>query len=89
MSLVKPFKTVAMTVITLCVYAKDKNIGLDMLNILRGPRPLNGQDISFLNDRSRAKEYLPFSYFDGALAENNYIPNIPYKINIISNASFG
>ena len=52
-SLDTPFKTAALTVLALCAYAADKNIGTEMLNRLRGPRPLNGQDISFLNDRFR------------------------------------
>ena len=47
-----PFKTAALTVLALCAYAADKNIGTEMLNFLRGPRPLNGQEISFLNDGS-------------------------------------
>ena len=59
-----PFKTAALTVLALCAYAADKNIGTEMLNFLRGPRPLNGQEISFLNDRFRdGKTYLPFTYF--------------------------
>ena len=52
-SLDTPFKTAALTVLALCAYAADKNIGTEMLNWLRGPRPLNGQEISFLNDRFR------------------------------------
>ena len=52
-SLDTPFKTAALTVCALCAYGADKNIGKEMLNWLRGPRPLNGQDISFLNDRFR------------------------------------
>lgn len=52
-SLNTPFKTAALTVCALCAYGADKNIGLEMLNWLRGPRPLNGQEISFLNDRFR------------------------------------
>lgn len=46
-SLDTPFKTAALTVCALCAYGADKNIGKEMLNWLRGPRPLNGQDISF------------------------------------------
>ena len=57
-----PFKTAALTVLALCAYAADKSIGTEMLNFLRGPRPLNGQEISFLNDRFRdGKTYLPFT----------------------------
>ena len=65
-SLDTPYKTAALTVLALCAYAADQNIGTEMLNWLRGPRPLNGQDISFLNDRFRdGKTYLPFTYFSG------------------------
>ncbi len=67
-------------------YAADKNIGTEMLNWLRGPRPLNGQEISFLNDRFRdGKTYLPFTYFSGSTPENNYTPTEPYTIVVESN----
>ena len=60
-SLDTPFKAAALTVCALCAYGADKTIGQEMLNWLRGPRPLNGQDISFLNDRFRdGKSYIPF-----------------------------
>lgn len=82
-SLSSPFQTAALTVCALCAYAADKQIGLEMLNWLRGPRPLNGQEISFLNDRFRGgKTYLPFSYFVSASAENNYMPKEPFQIVI-------
>ena len=85
-SLDTPFKTAALTVLALCAYAADKNIGTEMLNWLRGPRPLNGQEISFLNDRFRdGKTYLPFTYFVGSTPDNNYTPITPYTIIIESN----
>ena len=57
-----------------------------MLNWLRGPRPLNGQDISFLNDRFRdGKSYIPFSYFVGASPENGYTPRQPFTLLVGSN----
>ena len=75
-SLDTPFKTAALTVCALCAYAADKEVGTEMLNWLRGPRPLTGQDILFLNDRFRdGKTYLPFTYFVGATPENSYTPN--------------
>ena len=84
-SLDTPFQTAALTVLALCAYAADQKTGTDMLNWLRGPRPLNGQDISFLNDRFRdGKTYLPFTYFAGSTAENNYTPTLPYTIRIES-----
>lgn len=85
-SLDSPFKTAALTVLSLCAYVTDKESGIEMLNFLRGPRPLNGQDISFLNDRFRdGKTYLPFTYFLGSTAENDYTPNKPYTITIERN----
>lgn len=85
-SLDTPFKTAALTVCALCAYGADKNIGKEMLNWLRGPRPLNGQDISFLNDRFRdGKSYIPFSYFVGASPENGYTPRQPFTLLVGSN----
>ena len=81
-----PYKTAALTVCALCVYAKDKEKGKDMLNFLRGPRPLSGIDISFLNDRFMdGKTYIPFSFFDGATPANEYTPNTPYALTVRSN----
>ena len=85
-SLDTPFKTAALTVCALCAYGADKNIGLEMLNWLRGPRPMNGQEISFLNDRFRdGKSYIPFSYFVGASPENGYTPRQPFTLLVGSN----
>ena len=85
-SLDSPFKTAALTVCALCAYAADKQIGTEMLNWLRGPRPLGGQEISFLNDRFRGgKTYIPFSYFAGATPDNNYTPSQPFTITVESN----
>ena len=85
-ALATPFQTAALTVLALCAYASDRKVGQKMLNWLRGPRPLNGHDISFLNDRFRnVKAYLPFAYFAGATANNNYTPALPYTVRVESN----
>lgn len=85
-SLETPYQTAALTVLALCAYAAEREIGTQMLNWLRGPRPLNGQEISFLNDRFRdGKTYLPFTYFVGAKPDNNYTPDEPYEIIVESN----
>ena len=81
-----PFKTAALTVCAICAYAADRNIGTEMLNWLRGPRPLGNTDISFLNDRFRdGKTYVPFSYFKGAKPDNNYTPDEPFTLTILTN----
>ena len=85
-ALADPFQTAALTVCALCVYAADKSIGTEMLNWLRGPRPLSPMDISFLNDRFRdGKTYVPFSYFKGATPENDYTPSEPFTLTIETN----
>ena len=81
-----PYKTAALTVVALCVYAADKNIGIEMLNFLKGPRPLSNMEIQFIDDRLRdGKTYVPFSYFKGATPENDYKPDEPYSITVESN----
>ena len=72
-----PFQTAAMTVVALCVYPHSPDASIQMLNFLRGPRPLNGQEISFIRDRFRAKDYVPRSYFSGATPQNDYTPSSP------------
>ena len=83
--LTSPYQTAALTLCALCVYAADKNIGTEMINWLRGPRPLSGMDISFLNDRFRDGTHVPFSYFEGATPENDYTPTVPFKVTVESN----
>ena len=83
-SLTSPFATAALTVCALCVYAADKSIGTEMLNFLRGPRPLSNHDISFLNDRFSDGHHVPFSYFKGAVPANNYTPDTPFTITVTS-----
>jgi len=82
-SLDTPFKAAALTLCALCAYAADHEIGTAMLNFLRGPRPLSGADIQFLNARFlEGATYLPFSYFAGATPENDYTPSKPFKVTV-------
>lgn len=82
-----PFKTAALTVCALCAFAASPDIGTQMLNYLRGPRPLTGNDISFIKDRFRGdRTYIPFSYLSGAIPSNDYTPNQPYTVTVTSDA---
>lgn len=84
-SLDSPYKTAALTLCAVCAYAADRQIGLEMLNWLRGPRPLGGSEISFLNDRFRdGKTYVPFSYFSGATPDNDYTPSEPFTVTFFA-----
>ncbi len=82
-----PFKTAALTVCALCAYAADKPTGIEMLNFLKGPKPLTPFEISFIDDRLRdGKTYVPFSYFKGATPDNNYTPAEPFSVTVSSNS---
>lgn len=82
-----PFQTAALTICALCAFAASQEVGTQLLNFLRGPRPLNGHDISFIKDRLREeRSYIPFSYFAGASPENNYTPTQPYSVTVSSDA---
>lgn len=80
-----PFDTAAMTVIALCVYPYNAEASVQMLNYLRGPRPLSGHELSFLKDRFRDSDYVPRSYFEGATPANDYEPQEPYTITVSEN----
>ena len=80
-----PFETAAMTVLAFCYYQQNKDLALQMLNYLRGPRPLSGGDISFIADRFRDSDYVPRSYFEGSTPANDYTPAEPYTIIVSEN----
>ena len=77
-----PFMTAALTVAALCRYEADPNAAVEMLNELRGPRPLSTFEIQFLRDRLAGKGYKPYSFFEGATPANNYTPNQPCIITV-------
>lgn len=81
-ALTSPFQTAALTVCALCAYGADPEIGEAMLNWLRGPRPLSNHERQFLKDRFRDGMHVPFSYFEGATPENDYIPTRPLTVTV-------
>ena len=83
LDLSKPENTWAMFLCALQLYIKDKDAGVEAMNMLRGPRPMAPYDIQFLRDRLRDKPYLPLAYFEGATPQNNYTPAQPYVLNVL------
>ncbi|MBR6119814.1 MAG: hypothetical protein IKQ04_05795 [Oscillospiraceae bacterium] len=75
-----PFMTAALTVAVLCRYEEDPAAAVEMLNALKGPRPLSNYEIQFLRDRLAGKGYKPYSFFEGATPANNYSPARPYTL---------
>lgn len=81
-ALATPYDTAAMTVVALCLYPADQALCYQMLDYLRGPRPMNGMDRQFISDRFRDKDYVPRSYFAGAMPGNDYTPTAPYTVTV-------
>jgi len=84
-SLSTPFETAAMTVLAFTYYPQNKDLALQMVDALKGPRPLSPMEKSFIADRFRDKDYVPRSYFEGATPANDYAPNQPYTIVVSEN----
>ena len=80
-----PFSTAALSVLAFCFYPENKDLSLQMLDFLRGPRPLSVMDKQFIADRFRDKDYVPRSYFEGATPNKNYLPSEPYSIVVSEN----
>ena len=80
MDLTRPENTCAMFLCALNLFVKEKTVGIDAINLLKGPVALNPYEINFLADRVRDKKYLPMVYFEGAKPENNYTPTLPYTL---------
>ncbi len=78
-------KVAALAVAALARYETSPSDSYAMLNVLLGPRPLNGADQQFIQDRFRDRAYLMRSYFKGATPNNDYTPDKPYKVEVQTN----
>ena len=84
-ALQNPFDTAALFVVAMCIYPHNKDEAIQMVNYLKGPKPLSTYDLQFLADRMRGKEYLPGSFLIGANPNNNYVPTQPYTVVVSEN----
>jgi len=84
-SLASPYGTAALAVAAMCAYESSPQAAADMLNFLRGPRPLTPYDQQFMRDRLRGKGYKPYSFFEGSSPQNNYVPTQPYRVTVFDN----
>ena len=65
----------ALFMAALCVSPTDRDAALEMIDFLKGPRPLSALDKQFLKDRFMdGKDYMGPSYFAGAVPANDYTP---------------
>ena len=84
----KPEEVVALTVAALCAYPENPQSCYEMLDYLRGPRPLSGMEKQFIRDRFMdGVDYVPRSYLAGATPENDYTPAVPYTVTVKDSAS--
>ncbi len=80
-----PFDTAALTLLAFCVYPQNKELSLELINYLRGPRPLSAMETQFIRDRFMDADYVPRSYFEGAVPSNDYTPRMPYTVKVYDN----
>ena len=83
-----PMNTAALFVVALNVYNQDRAEAIAMINYLRGPNPLNSDDIRLLNEhmaQNNKEGCLARSYLAGAIPQNGYTPSQPYTIAITDN----
>ena len=83
--LAKPEQTAALFMLALCEYVENPDMGIQMINALKGPEDLSTYDMQFLKEHLSDKKYLPKSYFAGTSPANNYTPSKPYKITVETN----
>ena len=82
-ALATPFDTAALTVLALCFYPQDKELCYSMLEFLSGPREVTPREKQFIKDRfADGTDYIPRSYFKGAVPGNDYTPSEPYTITV-------
>lgn len=75
-----PSRVAALTVVAIYAYTVNKQQGIEMIDYLRGPRPMTEYEKQFLRDRLGGKEYVIKSFFQGAVPDNNYAMSKPYTV---------
>ena len=84
-SLDSAFKTTALTLAVLCNYEYNPDATIEMLNFLKGPGEVSGFEKQFIREHLGSDPYKARSCFEGAVPQNNYKPDVPYKITVIEN----
>ncbi len=77
------FATTALTLAVLCNYEHNPDVTFEMLNFLKGPAEVSAFEKQFIREHLGSEVYKARSYFVGATPENNYKPDVPYKITVI------
>lgn len=79
-----PFAVAAFAIAALNVFPKNKDACVEMMNYLKGPRPLTNHETMFIRDRFMdGVDYVPRSYFAGTSPDNEYTPTLPYTVKVM------
>lgn len=73
----------ALFLCAVALFDRNRDDGVQAMNLLRGPRPMTPYDTQFLRDRLRGKAYLPRAYFEGATPQNGYTPGVPWVLEVL------
>ena len=84
-SLTEPQFAAALFVAAAARFPEDREAAYEMIDFLRGTRPLSPMDKQFIRDRFMDVNYIPNSYFAGATTQNGYTPEAPYTITFETN----
>jgi len=85
----EPYKAAALCIAAYCVWPDDREESKKMLQFLSGPRELTPMFFNQVQDRFMdGKNYIPFSFFEGATPENDYTPSKPYTITVYDNPNY-
>ena len=80
------FYIAGLAAVALCNYRYDPEKCISMLNRLKNPHePMNDRDVQIVKERLFGKDYIPFSYFAGAIQFNNFTPRRPYTVLVKDN----
>lgn len=80
------FYIAGLAAVALCNYRYDPEKCISMLNRLKNPHePMNDREVQIVKERLFGKDYIPFSYFAGAIQFNNFTPRRPYTVLVKDN----
>ncbi|MBO7650461.1 MAG: hypothetical protein K6F26_05660 [Lachnospiraceae bacterium] len=80
------FETAALTVLALNVYEENPDECIRMMDWLNGPDAVAVIDQQLIrNQFMESAKYTVKSYFKGATPQNNYTPELPYRITVHDN----
>jgi len=66
-ALTQPQDAAALFLAAMCRFSEDRDAAYEMIDYLRGPRPLSAYEKQFLRDRMTDTDAVPRSYFSGAV----------------------